>query len=146
MTWASPGPGGKGPGDAPVPEPMSQGHVGWHELMAVDWTAALPFYQELFGWTKAEAIDIGEMGIYQLFALGDRSIGGMFNKPAAVPVPFWLYYVSVGPIDAAAARVTSSGGQILNGPMEVPGGMWIVQCRDPQGAIFALVGSGPAAR
>jgi predicted enzyme related to lactoylglutathione lyase len=23
--------------------------------------------------------------------------------------------------------------------MEVPGGMWIVQCIDPQGAMFALV-------
>jgi len=24
--------------------------------------------------------------------------------------------------------------------MEVPGGSWIVQCKDPQGAMFALVG------
>ena len=32
------------------------------------------------------------------------------------------------------------GGQVLNGPMEVPGGGWIVQCMDPQGAMFALVG------
>ncbi|MGA8412896.1 MAG: VOC family protein, partial [Xanthobacteraceae bacterium] len=29
---------------------------------------------------------------------------------------------------------------IINGPMEVPGGSWIVQCKDPQGAMFALVG------
>ena len=34
----------------------------------------------------------------------------------------------------------AGGGQILKGPMEVPGGNWIVQCTDPQGAIFALVG------
>jgi uncharacterized protein len=32
------------------------------------------------------------------------------------------------------------GGQILNGPHQVPDGSWIVQCRDPQGAMFALVG------
>jgi len=25
------------------------------------------------------------------------------------------------------------------GPHEVPGGQWIVQCTDPQGAHFALV-------
>ncbi|TJX16567.1 MAG: VOC family protein, partial [Mesorhizobium sp.] len=25
------------------------------------------------------------------------------------------------------------------GPMEVPGGDWIVQCTDPQGAHFALI-------
>ncbi|HET9538942.1 MAG TPA: VOC family protein, partial [Mesorhizobium sp.] len=27
----------------------------------------------------------------------------------------------------------------LNGPMEVPGGSWIVNCVDPQGAMFSLV-------
>jgi predicted enzyme related to lactoylglutathione lyase len=27
----------------------------------------------------------------------------------------------------------------LTGPMEVPGGSWIVNCTDPQGAVFALV-------
>ncbi|RWQ34687.1 MAG: VOC family protein, partial [Mesorhizobium sp.] len=27
---------------------------------------------------------------------------------------------------------------ILMGPMEVPGGGWIVMCTDPQGAHFAL--------
>jgi predicted enzyme related to lactoylglutathione lyase len=35
--------------------------------------------------------------------------------------------------------VQAGGGGILNGPMEVPGGHWIVQCRDPQGAAFCLV-------
>ena len=40
---------------------------------------------------------------------------------------------------AAAARVTGGGGSILNGPMQVPGGQWIVQCMDPQGAVFNLV-------
>jgi predicted enzyme related to lactoylglutathione lyase len=29
---------------------------------------------------------------------------------------------------------------VHNGPMEVPGGDWIIQASDPQGAMFALVG------
>ena len=57
-----------------------------------------------------------------------------------MPVPFWLYYFNIDNIDAAAQRVTAGGGQILDGPLEVPGGSWIVQCADPQGAIFALEG------
>jgi len=57
-----------------------------------------------------------------------------------VPVPFWLYYFNIDDIDAAAKRVKAGSGQILNGPIEVPGGSWIVQCTDPQGAMFALVG------
>jgi DHA1 family bicyclomycin/chloramphenicol resistance-like MFS transporter len=34
-----------------------------------------------------------------------------------------------------------AGGQIIYGPQQVPGGSWIVHCFDPQGAMFALVGS-----
>ena len=36
-------------------------------------------------------------------------------------------------------KVNKGGGKILMGPHEVPGGSWIVQCVDPQGANFALV-------
>ncbi len=43
-------------------------------------------YEKMFGWTKAEAIDMAPMGIYQLFASGDTTVGGgMMNKPAVVP-------------------------------------------------------------
>jgi predicted enzyme related to lactoylglutathione lyase len=46
-------------------------------------------------------------------------------------------------IDAAKARVEKAGGQITNGPMEVPGGIpgcsWIIHGRDPQDVEFALV-------
>ena len=41
-------------------------------------------------------------------------------------------------IDPAAARVTAGGGQVLNGPHQVPGGGWILHAMDPQGAMFAL--------
>jgi predicted enzyme related to lactoylglutathione lyase len=51
---------------------------------------------------------------------------------------FWLYYFNVPAIDAALARVSAGGGKVLNGPMEVPGGSWVAQCMDPQGAMFAL--------
>ena len=62
------------------------------------------------------------------------------TKPAAVPAPHWLYYINVAGVDAAMDRATTRGAQVLNGPMEVPGGMWIVQMLDPQGALFAIVG------
>ncbi len=122
------------------PTPGTPGHVGWHELMAVDWEKALAFYSELFGWEKAEAVEMGAMGKYQMFAADGQPIGGMFNKPPAVPVPFWTYYVNVDAIEPAAERIKAAGGKIINGPMEVPGGQWIVQGTDPQGAVFALVG------
>jgi predicted enzyme related to lactoylglutathione lyase len=115
------------------------GRVGWHELLAADWEKAWDFYGELFGWQKAVA-DTSVMGTYQSFSVGGQTIGGMFTKPPTVPVSFWLYYFNIGDIDAAAKHVRAGGGQILNGPIQVPGGSWVVQCTDPQGAIFALMG------
>ncbi len=131
------------PDQSPEPTQGTPGHIGWHELLAVDWEKALEFYATLFGWTKADAMDMGDMGIYQLFATGGQAVGGMFNKPPTVPRPFWVFYFNVDSIDTAVERVTAGGGTILMGPMEVPGGGWIVQCSDPQGAMFALFGRRP---
>jgi hypothetical protein len=114
------------------------GRVGWHELLAADWEKAFAFYGELFGWQKADA-HVGAMGTYQQFSTAGEMIGGMFSKPATLPLPFWLYYFNIGDVAAAAKRVEAGGGQILYGPTVVPGGAWIVHCTDPQGAIFALL-------
>jgi predicted enzyme related to lactoylglutathione lyase len=122
------------------PAPGTPGHPGWRELHAGDLESAFSFYSGLFGWTKDEAVDMGPMGIYQIFAIGGTPTGGMMTKVPATPAPFWLYYFNVDDIDAAVVRVKAAGGQIVNGPQEVPGGMWIVKSLDPQGAMFALVG------
>ena len=127
-----------GPDKPPVPAGTA-GHIGWHELYAVDWQAAFDFYAGHFGWTKGDALDMGPMGTYQLFAAGGEPIGGMMNKPAILPSAFWLFYFNVPAIEAAAKRVTDGGGQIVMGPHQVPTGQWILQCKDPQGAMFALV-------
>jgi predicted enzyme related to lactoylglutathione lyase len=132
----------KGTSDA-QPEPVAPGtpgHIGWHELYAGNWERATAFYTKLFGWTKLDPMDMGPMGVYQLFATDREAVGGIMTKPDPVPVPMWLYYFNIDSIDAALKRVRDNGGQILNGPMEVPGGSYILQCSDPQGAVFALVG------
>ena len=126
--------------DQPPASPMSPGHVGWHELHTSHWEAAFDFYAGEFGWAKADALDMGPMGTYQLFtAGGEMTIGGMFNADT-FGRPAWLFYFVVGDIDEAAGRVRASGGQVLQEPMEVPGGAWVIRCSDPQGAMFALVG------
>ena len=61
------------------------------------------------------------------------------TRPPELPQACWLYYVNVPAIDAAGERILAAGGQVVSGPMEVPGGSWIVQGLDPQGAVFALV-------
>ena len=83
--------------------------------------------------------DMGPMGVYFIFKRNGRDVGGMFNISKEMPMPpSWLHYVRVDSADTAAERVKANGGQVVNGPMEVPGGDRIAQCVDPQGAAFAV--------
>ena len=56
------------------------GDVSWHELYTTDGDAAMTFYTALFGWKPTEAMDMGEMGKYQMFGRA-FPLGGMMNKP-----------------------------------------------------------------
>jgi predicted enzyme related to lactoylglutathione lyase len=128
------------PTDNPPDRDPEVGEASWLELMTTDAAAASTFYKDVFGWQPSEAMDMGDMGKYQMFNRGPRMIGGMMNKSkemAQVP-PFWAIYFRVPDINAAVDRIKANGGQILNGPMEVPGGDWIVNAMDPQGAAFSL--------
>ena len=82
---------------------------------------------------------MGPMGKYRIFGADGVQMGGMMDKPENIPVSAWGFYINVDGIDAAAERIKANGGQVLMGPHEVPGGSWIVQAMDPQGAAFALV-------
>jgi uncharacterized protein len=116
------------------------GEASWHELMTTDAPAAMRFYNQVFGWEPSEAMDMGELGKYQMFNRPHGMIGGMMNKPPAmaqVP-PHWLIYFRVPDINVAAERIKANGGQIINGPMEVPGGDWVLNALDPQGSAFGL--------
>ena len=122
--------------------PMAPGHIGWHELYAGDLDREFAFYARLFGWTKDKAHDMGPMGLYQTFATGGVPVGGMMKAGAQIPHPAWNYYLTVESVAAAADRAQTRGATVLQGPMEVPGGAWIVQAKDPQGAHFAMLSAG----
>ncbi|HWW65249.1 MAG TPA: VOC family protein [Sphingomonadaceae bacterium] len=115
------------------------GHAAWHELRTSDWESAFAFYAARFGWTKDQAMNMGPMGTYQLFAIDGAMAGGMMNDPASRR-PLWLAYFAVADIDAAVRTIEAKGGRVVNGPHEVPGGGFTIQATDPQGALFALTG------
>jgi predicted enzyme related to lactoylglutathione lyase len=127
--------------DVPPPaEPGTPGLVRWHELYAGDGQeAAFAFYASQFGWETLEVMDMGEAGKYRIFGAGGVPLGGMMDKPGDAPAAAWAFYVNVDGIDAAIGRIEANGGQVRMGPHEVPGGSWVVQALDPQGAAFALV-------
>ena len=125
--------GGEPPKDAP-------GQIGWRELHAADGESAWKFYSEVFGWTSPSSMDMGPAGVYRMFSTGEAMpVGGMMTKMPEMPAPKWLFYFTVEALDAAVERAKAGGGTLINGPMEVPGGQWIAQFMDPQGAMFAMV-------
>ena len=114
-------------------------HVRWNELAAADDVAALAFYGERFGWTCKGAMPMGEMGNYSFIAASGVTIGAVMRAQGGSGAR-WMFYFGVEDIDAAAAKVREGGGEVLDGPHEIPGGEFSLHGRDPQGAAFGLVG------
>jgi uncharacterized protein len=123
------------------PASPTPGTIGWHELYTTDLEGGFEFYSKIFGWTKVSDMDMGPAGTYRIFDQGDHrpmGDGGMMTKAPHIPASSWTFYFNVDSIKAAMERVKAGGGQILNGPDQVPGGGWIMQGQDRQGARFAL--------
>lgn len=130
----------------PANDKPGVGEFSWFELYTPNPEGAWTFYQSLFGWEKTSAMDMGEMGVYQMFGRGGGvPRGGIMKPPPGAPAA-WMPYAMVPDAKAAASAAQANGGKIVNGPMEVPGGDWIAQGLDPQGAMFAVHSLKPAAK
>ena len=79
------------------------------------------------------------MGSYQLFEADGVPIGGMMDKTPDMPASYWRYYFNVEAADAATARIVAQGGTVLMPAHQVPDGHWVVQARDPHGAVFSVM-------
>jgi hypothetical protein len=114
------------------------GEFSWHELATSDPAAAFSFYQQLVGWEKTTSMDMGPIGVYQMYGVPGLELGGIYKMPADCKTPHWLPYIRIADTRKAAGLTTQLGGKIMNGPMEVPGGDLIAMGSDPQGAAFAV--------
>lgn len=116
------------------------GALGWNEVNTRDPEAAKAFYTSVFGW-ETEELDMGELGAYTNWRMGDKEVGGMIDITGRVPdeVPaHWLAYFVVEDVDVAAGKVGELGGGVSFGPIDVPAGRFAV-VRDPAGAVFAVI-------
>jgi predicted enzyme related to lactoylglutathione lyase len=117
------------------------GYFDWHELQSRDLAKAAAFYEKLFGWTTKE-IRVGPSGEpYRLCTLDGHEIAGiaMSKAPAQVPA-YWLAYLTVGDVDAAAAEAKSLGARVIREPADIAGLARSAIVADPRGAVFALRG------
>ena len=117
------------------------GAFGWAELNARGKEKALPFYEQVFGWTSRES-PMGEgQPTYTEFLLDDQPIVGGWEMNEVIPadVPsYWQIYFNVDDVDAAFGKVLDLGGREMVAPQDFPGGRFAL-VQDPQGAGFGLL-------
>jgi uncharacterized protein len=113
----------------------AHGRFVWYELATPDKHASRSFYTRLFGWTWREE-DMGESGIYPMFAAGETFLGGLVTpRPEGAPAS-WLHYVTVPDLDLAVTQVTRFGGKVLSPAHDIPEVGRFAVVADPAGAVI----------
>jgi predicted enzyme related to lactoylglutathione lyase len=113
----------------------------WNEVGTTDPHACKAFYTALFDW-KIREMDMGPSGVYTIFQMEGRDIGGLYKMNAhqqqmGVP-PHWLTYIGVEDVDASASKAEKIGGRILVPPTDIPNTGRFAVLSDPTGAAFAI--------
>lgn len=117
----------------------------WSELLTSDTAAAKEFYAAVFGWGEQTYGDAGPVGAYTEWKLGDRSVGGMMNRPPQMPpmVPdYWAVYFAVADIDATLAKLKELGATVMVGPIAIEPGTFATVI-DPSGGMFNVMQLSP---
>jgi predicted enzyme related to lactoylglutathione lyase len=128
-------------GDSDVHSGMAPGGCAWNELSTSDPPAAVEFYSELLGFKTDNSMPMGDAGKYTFLELGDQAIGAIGPCQANGPSAWMPYFRVAGTIEDAKLAIQLNGGMVTMGPMEVPGGDWIVVAVDPGGAAVGFVGT-----
>ncbi|GAA0660500.1 hypothetical protein FHT00_002826 [Sphingomonas insulae] len=122
--------------------PGAHGHAVWIELATPDPDGALAFYGGLFGWTKAGAMAMGDMGEYAFIGTGDGRPGAIMSSTLTRAPQHWNSYFLVPDIHAAIAAAEAGGGKLIQGPDPIPGGDFSANIIDDQGHQVGIVGPG----
>ena len=93
------------------------GDFSWFELYTPNPEGAWNFYQTLFGWEKTSAMDMGEMGVYQMYGRGGGIPNGGIMKPlsqldgtdAAQAIPRPGFLLVAGPVGHAVQDCRFAG-------------------------------------
>ena len=112
------------------------GKFVWFEHLSNDVSAAIWFYESLFGW-QIKPTPVGGVDYELIHLRGGEGIGGFRVALPGVPTQ-WTSYLSVGDVDASFAAAVAAGARGVMPPTEfgpMGRGAAIV---DPTGAAFCL--------
>lgn len=116
------------------------GAAAWHELHSKDYSAAVAFYQNVFGVETAVMSNTPEFR-YTNFMDGQQPLAGVMDATGFLPdeVPSsWHVYFQTDHADTTIAKALALGATIINPAEDSPFGR-IAGLTDCTGAMFKLV-------
>lgn len=126
-----------------VTEASAESNAGvvWHQLNTSDPAISAANYSALFGWEFTSRLDLGALGRHQHFAFASSEpnsgvISDVEGRPGVHP--HWLFFFGVPSLSGALDRVREHRGTVV-GPIQLPNGVQVAVCDDPQGAAFGLI-------
>ena len=112
------------------------------EIPVDDPDRAERFYGDVFGWTFQRFP--GAPDYYGLATTGEgRGIDGALMKRN--PGTTTTLTMDVASIEDALAKITASGGSVVQGKAPIPGVGWFANCRDTEGNTFGVFVNDPTA-
>ena len=109
----------------------------WVDVTSPDLDATIAFYSGLFGWTAARDPNPAAAG-YTMFSLNGKSVAAASPPQQERTPPAWTTYLATDDVDAAAARVTESGGTLFMEPFDVFDFGRMTVAQDPTGAVVGI--------
>jgi hypothetical protein len=120
------------------PTSYEPGTPSWVDLTTPDVDASARFYGALFDWEIEAAGPPEETGGYAMFKRGDKLVAGVGPIMQEGQPAVWSTYVSTDDADAAAARATAAGGQVVVEPMDVMDAGRMAFVAHPAGGFIGL--------
>jgi predicted enzyme related to lactoylglutathione lyase len=118
------------------------GAAVWFQLLTSDYTGAVSFYEDVFGWQTRVQSDTPEFRGTVLTAGGEdfAGIAAATDGDLAAGEPGrWQVYFRVDDVDSALRGIVRLGGTVLRAAADTPFGR-LAEAADPMGARFNLAG------
>ncbi|MEW2137499.1 VOC family protein [Streptomyces sp. NPDC005409] len=116
---------------------FTEGAPCWVDAMFTDVEGAKAFYGDVLGWTFGEAST--EYGNYTQAYSGGKAVAAVVPPMPGADAPSqWCLYFASPDAAATAEKVTSAGGEVLMGPMQVGAFGTMLIAKEPSGAVFGV--------
>ncbi|MGA9867126.1 MAG: VOC family protein [Acetobacteraceae bacterium] len=120
------------------------GLVTHFEIYAEEPATLAEFYRQLFGWELERVPGLDYWRIEAGAAPVGSVSGGLTYRPIA-GTRGWVHYVHVKSLDDAVTEAEQLGAVVLRPKAAVPKTAWYAVLADPEGNIFAIYQTDPAA-